>query len=77
MHIKEGIIPTVVGTVVTATGIALKNTNNNLPKSYTNGIIGFGLAHITLGSVEMISQNMQGKNIMNKMTKSIGMGRFS
>lgn len=77
MHIKEGIIPTVLGTVVTATGIALKNTNTNLPESYTNGIIGFGLAHITLGSVEMISQNMQGKNIMGKMTKTLGMGRFS
>ncbi|KAF5052411.1 hypothetical protein SDC9_63640 [bioreactor metagenome] len=77
MHIKEGIIPTVLGTVVTATGIALKNSNNNLPESYTNGIIGFGLAHITLGSVEMISQNMQGKNVMDKMTKAVGIGRFS
>ena len=36
MHIKEGIIPTVLGTVVTATGVALRNTD--LPESYRNGL---------------------------------------
>lgn len=69
MHIKEGLIPTVVGTAVAATGYALKKTN--LPDSYSNGIIGFGLAHIVLGSVGMISQNMDQQSIMNKMSKSV------
>lgn len=67
MHIKEGIIPTVLGTVVTATGVAMKNTN--MPESYSNGLIGFGLAHIALGSAELISNNWQHRNMMKKMTK--------
>lgn len=68
MHIKEGIIPTVLGTVVTATGYALKN---NIPESYRNGIIGFGLAHIAMGSAELVGQNVQNKNMMKKVTKAI------
>jgi len=69
MHIKEGIVPTVLGTVVTVTGIALRNSN--LPESYRNGLIGFGLANIALGSTEMISQNMQNRNMMSTVTKAI------
>lgn len=71
MNIKTGIIPTVIGTAVAATGVALKNTN--LPESYRNGIIGFGLANITLGSVEMISENVQNKGMFNRVTKAINM----
>ncbi len=67
MHIKEGIVPAVLGTVVTATGVALRNTN--LPESYRNGIIGFGLANIALGSAELVSNNWEHSRIMNKMTK--------
>ena len=52
MHIKQGLVPTVIGTAVTAAGIALKDT---IPKPYSSGIVGFGLAHIVLGSVDMIS----------------------
>ena len=68
MHIKEGIIPTVLGTVVTATGVALKN---NIPDSYRNGIIGFGLAHIAIGSVELVGQNIENNDMMKKVTKAI------
>ena len=68
MHIKEGIIPTVLGTVVTATGVALKD---NIPDSYRNGIIGFGLAHIAMGSAELVGQNIQNKDMMKKVTKAI------
>ncbi len=64
---RDGIIPTVVGTVVTATGFALRNTN--IPDSYKNGIIGFGLAHIAIGSAEMLTQNIQSSNMMGKVTK--------
>lgn len=69
MYIKEGLIPTVVGTAVAATGLALKKTN--LPDSYRNGIIGFGLAHIVLGSVGMIGHNSDRDNIMNRMSKAV------
>ena len=70
MQIRVGIVPAVLGTVVTATGIALRNSN--LPESYRNGLIGFGLANIAMGSAEMIGQNMQGRNgMMNKMAKTM------
>ena len=69
MKIKEGLIPAVMGTAVAATGYALKKTN--LPDSYSNGIIGFGLANIVLGSVGMISQNIDRDNIMNRMSKAV------
>jgi len=71
MYIKEGLIPTVLGTCVTATGFALKNTN--LPESYRNGIIGFGLAHVVLGSVGMMSQNGQTQDLIKKMSKVVNM----
>lgn len=67
MRIKEGIVPTILGTVVIATGVALKNTN--LPESYRNGLIGFGLANIAIGSAELVSSNWQHSRIMNRMTK--------
>nr|WP_312577900.1 asparagine synthase [Sedimentibacter sp.] len=69
MHIKEGLIPTVVGTCVTATGLALKNTN--LPDSYRNGIIGFGLAHVVLGSMGMMSENSNQRDMLKKMSKAV------
>ncbi|HHZ03209.1 MAG TPA: asparagine synthase [Tissierellia bacterium] len=67
MRIKEGLVPAILGTVVTATGVALKNSN--LPESYRNGIIGFGLANIALGSAELVSSNMQHRQMMKKMAK--------
>lgn len=68
MHIREGVIPTVLGTVVTATGLAFKN---NIPESYRNGIIGFGLANIAMGSAELVGHNIQSKDMMRKVTKAI------
>lgn len=67
MHIKEGIVPTLLGTVVTATGVALKNSN--LPESYRNGLIGFGLAHIAIGSAELVTNNWQHSNMMSRMSR--------
>lgn len=64
---RNGVIPTVLGTVVTATGFALRNTN--VPESYKNGIIGFGLAHIAIGSTEMLTDNIKKSNMMGKVTK--------
>ena len=68
MHIREGVLPAVLGTVVTATGFALKN---NIPESYRYGIIGFGLAHIAMGSAELVGQNIQNKDMVKKVTKAI------
>jgi len=69
MHIKEGLIPTVVGTCVTATGLALKNTN--LPDSYRNGIIGFGLAHVVLGSMDLMSESTHQQEMMKRVSKAV------
>lgn len=50
MAIREGLIPTVLGTAVTATGLALRMSN---PKVGW-GIAGFGLAHIVLGTIDLV-----------------------
>ncbi|GAA3326385.1 hypothetical protein GCM10020331_062080 [Ectobacillus funiculus] len=48
MNIREGLIPTVLGTAVSATGYALKQ-NRNISPMVANTVFGFGLAHIALG----------------------------
>ncbi|WP_078552811.1 asparagine synthase [Bacillus alkalicellulosilyticus] len=53
MMTREGFIPTVLGTAVTATGLAMKQkigTN----KMMANTIVGFGLAHVVLGVIDLI-----------------------
>jgi len=67
VEMRNGMIPTVVGTVVTVTGFALRNSN--IPDSYKNGLIGFGLAHIAMGSAEMLTENIQRSNMMEKATR--------
>ncbi|MEK4387249.1 asparagine synthase [Solibacillus sp. FSL W7-1436] len=52
-NIREGLIPTVLGSAVTATGYAMKQkigTN----KMIANTIFGFGLAHIVLGAIDLV-----------------------
>lgn len=51
-QIREGLIPTVLGTAVTATGFAMKQSRNIDPM-ISNTIVGFGLAHIVLGSIDL------------------------
>jgi hypothetical protein len=53
MEIREGLIPTILGTAVTAAGIAMKQ-NRRIDKMYSNTIFGFGLAHIVLGTIDLI-----------------------
>ena len=60
MHIKEGLVPTVIGTAVAAAGIVLKDT---IPKPYSGGMVGFGLANIVMGSADLLSS----KNSTNKV----------
>lgn len=54
---KEGLVPTLLGTVVTGTSLAtLPIARNNKTKMITAGIVGFGLAHIVLGSIDLIQK---------------------
>lgn len=50
MRVREGLVPTVLGTAVTATGLMIKNTTPSLGW----GIVGFGLAHVVLGSIDLV-----------------------
>ncbi|WP_033828816.1 hypothetical protein [Bacillus andreraoultii] len=53
MNIREGLIPTVLGSAVTATVYALKQrTGTN--KTVANTVFGFGLAHIVLGAIDLV-----------------------
>jgi hypothetical protein len=47
---REGMIPTALGTVVTAAGLTLRKTNPVIGW----GIAGFGLAHVLLGAIDLI-----------------------
>lgn len=50
MAIREGLVPTVLGTAVTATGFAVKDRAPEIGW----GIVGFGLAHIVLGAIDLV-----------------------
>lgn len=52
-NIREGLIPTVLGTAVTTTGMVLRN-NRSISPLITSSIIGFGLAHILLGTIDLV-----------------------
>ena len=51
-NIREGLIPTVLGSAVTAAGYAMKQKSGN--KMLANTIFGFGLAHIVLGAIDLV-----------------------
>ena len=68
MHIKQGLVPTVIGTAVAAAGFALKDT---IPKPYSSGIVGFGLAHIVLGSVDMINDKSSVQKTARQFNKAL------
>lgn len=52
MKMQEGMIPTMLGTAVTATGTMLRRRDNK--SAMAAGLIGFGLAHVVLGAIDMI-----------------------
>jgi hypothetical protein len=52
---REGLIPTVLGTAVTATGWALKGKY----KMAAPAVIGFGLAHVVLGAIDLVEHRDQ------------------
>ncbi|MFL0362635.1 asparagine synthase [Pseudobacillus sp. 179-B 2D1 NHS] len=53
MEIREGLIPKALGTAVTAAGYALKQKRDS-NKMIANTVFGFGLAHIVLGSIDLL-----------------------
>lgn len=53
MNLREGLIPTALGTAVTATGYAMKQKRGT-NKMIANTVFGFGLAHIVLGVIDQI-----------------------
>ena len=53
IDIREGLIPTALGTAVTATGYAMKQQRKS-NKMVANTLFGFGLAHIVLGVIDLV-----------------------
>lgn len=64
MKVHEGIIPTALGTAVTAVGTAM--VSKKLSPMVSAGLVGFGLAHIVLGSID-IAQHRQEKPWYNSI----------
>ncbi|GKU83174.1 MULTISPECIES: asparagine synthase [Niallia] len=52
-HIREGLIPTVLGTAVTTAGLVMKQ-NRKIDSMISNTVFGFGLAHIVLGTIDLV-----------------------
>lgn len=53
MSIREGVIPTALGSAVTATGYVMKQ--KNAPNQMVaNTLVGFGLGHVVLGVIDLI-----------------------
>ena len=65
MKVKEGLIPTVVGSVVTAGALTLRARDmkrHNMDRReirpmIETAVIGFGLAHVVLGAIDLISND--------------------
>jgi len=53
MNIREGLIPAILGSAVTAGGYALKQMQGK-HSMIANTVIGFGLAHIVLGAIDLV-----------------------
>ena len=53
MDIREGMVPTILGTAVAAAGYALKQRHTS-NKMIANTLFGFGLAHVALGVIDLV-----------------------
>ena len=51
METREGKIPTTLGTIVTGAGVAMLAME--VAPMIAAGVIGFGVAHIVLGSIDL------------------------
>ncbi len=52
-NIREGLIPTILGSAVTMAGLALKQRGSS-NHMIANTVFGFGLAHIVLGAIDLV-----------------------
>jgi hypothetical protein len=52
MAVREGMIPTALGTVVTGVGAAM--AVKRITPMIAAGAVGFGAAHIALGAIDLI-----------------------
>lgn len=67
--IKEGVIPVIAGTVVTSIGSVIRGTEmvkrgmkkRDVMPMVSAGLVGFGLAHIVLGAIDL-NQSRHKKN---------------
>jgi hypothetical protein len=53
LNIREGLIPTILGSAVTVTGYALRQKQGS-NQMIANTVFGFGLAHIDLGAIDLV-----------------------
>lgn len=53
LNIREGLIPTALGSAVTAAGYAMKQQRKS-NKMIANTVFGFGLAHVVLGVIDLV-----------------------
>ena len=60
-RLREGSLPTALGTVVTGLGMKIKKSNPRLGW----GVTGFGLAHILLGTIDMVEQRRNRNKFIN------------
>jgi len=63
-NIREGLIPTVLGTAVTATGALLAKNSRDKADNVAWGIMGLGLAHIILGTIDLIQHKDDDKDYL-------------
>lgn len=53
MNVREGLVPTILGAAVTATGVALR-AKTNVNKEISTGLAAFGAAHVVLGVIDLV-----------------------
>ena len=66
MTIKEGLIPTILGAAATTAGAVwdgneMKKHRTKVAPMVAAGIVGFGLAHIVLGSIDLAQSNKRSR----------------
>ncbi|WP_409271110.1 asparagine synthase [Neobacillus sp. SCS-31] len=55
---REGLIPTILGSAVTAADYAMSR-NNGVNKTVANTVLGFGLAHVVLGTIDLFEHRRE------------------
>ena len=58
MIVREGVIPASLGTVVTAAGATLAAMK--VAPLVSAGVVGFGLAHMLLGTIDIVQHRADG-----------------